>query len=182
LIKQYTDRTDEQLMCDYKQGETAAFDALYQRHKGGLYRYFTRQLDGQTALAHEMYQDVWMRVIQSRERYETTALFTTWLYHIAHNILIDFWRSQRPHDSIDEHEETLQSNTHTPDIMIEHHMTAMRLKQALVNLPRDQLNAFLLKEEGNFSLEDIASITGTTRETVKSRLRYAMDKLRSALS
>lgn len=167
-------------MCDYKSGEAAAFDALYWRHKGGLFRYCNRQLDGQAAIAHEIYQEVWMRVIQSRERYQVTALFSTWLYHIAHNILIDHWRSQRPHDSIDDHED-IPGDTPTPDHVIDQQLTTTRIKQALLKLPREQLNTFLLKEEGGFSLEDIASLTGTTRETVKSRLRYAMDKLRSSL-
>lgn len=181
MTQQYNNRTDEQLMCDYRQGDAVAFDTLYQRHKGSLYRYFTRHLDGQTAIAHEMYQDVWMRVIKSREQYEVAALFTTWLYQIAHNILVDHWRSQRSHESIEEHEDVLPGNTPMPEAIVENHFTAARLQQALHRLPRDQLNTFLLKEEGNFSLEEIASITGTTRETVKSRLRYAMDKLRSAL-
>lgn len=168
-------------MCDYKAGDAIAFDALYQRHKGGLYRFFTRQLDGQTALAHEMYQDVWMRVIQACAKYEATALFTTWLYQIAHNRLIDHWRSHKAQDDIADHQDNLASTTPTPDVMAENHQTATRLKQALATLPREQLNTLLLKEEGDFSLEAIAAITGTTRETVKSRLRYAMDKLRSAM-
>ena len=182
MTKQDPHRTDEQLMCDYQSGEAAAFDALYARHKGGLFRYCTRQLEGQAAIAHELYQDVWMRVIQSRERYQATALFSTWLYHIAHNILIDHWRSQRPHDDIEMHAEYLTSNQPTPDNLLDQQQAATQFQQALTQLPRDQLNTFLLKTEGQFSLEDIADITGTTRETVKSRLRYAMDKLRSTLT
>ena len=182
MIEKNPPRTDEQLMCAYQAGEAAAFDALYQRHKSGLFRYCNRQLDGQSAIASELYQEMWMRVIQSRERYQATAQFTTWLYHIAHNILIDHWRSVRPHDSIADHEESLQSDIPEPEVMIDRQVSAAQLKQALGNLPREQLNTFLLKEEGCFSLGQIASITGSTRETVKSRLRYAMDKLRSALT
>jgi RNA polymerase sigma-70 factor, ECF subfamily len=181
LTEQQQQRTDEQLMCAYQSGETAAFDALYKRHKGGLFRYCTRQLDGQSAIAHELYQEVWMRVIQSRERYQATAQFSTWLYHIAHNILIDHWRSQRPHDALDEYTEHLTSNEPGPEHVMAQQQSSASLQQALVKLPRDQLNTLLLKEEGQFSLEDIATITGTTRETVKSRLRYAMDKLHSSL-
>jgi RNA polymerase sigma-70 factor (ECF subfamily) len=83
---------DEDLMLAYAAGDAAAFDALYLRHKGGVYRYLVRQC-GSTATADELFQDVWMKVIRARTSYAATAKFTTWLYRIAGNRLIDHWRA-----------------------------------------------------------------------------------------
>src|SRR5258706_8729822 len=86
------DPGDEDLMMAYAAGDAAAFDALYQRHKGGVYRYLVRHC-GNAGTADELFQDVWMNVIRVRATYEPTAKFTTWLYRIAHNRLIDHWRA-----------------------------------------------------------------------------------------
>ena len=83
---------DEDLMLSYAAGDAAAFDALYARHKGGVYRYLVRQC-AHAGTADELFQDVWMNVIRVRTSYEPTAKFTTWLYRIAHNRLIDHWRT-----------------------------------------------------------------------------------------
>lgn len=86
---------DEQLMLQFRDGNQAAFATLYQRHKGSLYRYFLRQLGaGNGGRAEELYQDVWYRVIDKRENYAPTAKFTTWLYHIAHHLVIDEHRKR----------------------------------------------------------------------------------------
>ena len=69
--------TDEQLMLNYRKGEAAAFEVLYQRHKGTLYRYVLRQCD--ESYVDEIFQDIWMKLITARERYEVNAKFTTWL-------------------------------------------------------------------------------------------------------
>src|SRR4051812_29685655 len=84
---------DEQLMLDYAAGDAAAFDALYARHKGTLYR-FVRRSVMENAQADELFQDVWMRVIEARIRYSPQARFTTWLYAIAHNRIVDHWRAK----------------------------------------------------------------------------------------
>src|SRR5215470_20187126 len=84
--------SDEELMLAYAAGEGAAFDALYDRHKGGVYRYLLRQCR-QPAVAAELYQDVWMNLIRARASYAPTAKFTTWLYRLAHNRMIDHFRA-----------------------------------------------------------------------------------------
>ena len=99
---------DEELMNRYRDGDAHAFEVLYTRHKGPLYRYLLRQC-GAAALAEELFQDVWMKLIRARERYETRAKFTTYLYHLAHNRLIDHYRrakagvpiSYAPFDRVD---------------------------------------------------------------------------------
>src|SRR5581483_459483 len=85
--------SDQSLMLAYRAGDAAAFDVLYARHKGGVYRYLLRHCSN-AGTADELFQDVWMSVIRVRESYEPTAKFTTWLYRIAHNRVIDHWRAQ----------------------------------------------------------------------------------------
>ena len=86
------DARDEDLMLAYAAGDAAAFDALYARHKGGLYRYVLRQCT-HAGVAEELFQDVWMNVLRARASYVPSARFATWLYRIAHNRLIDHWRA-----------------------------------------------------------------------------------------
>ena len=88
--------TDEQLMKNYAKGTQSAFALLYERHKGPLYRYFQRQLSQTlTTRAEELFQEVWFKVIDNRQSYEVKAKFTTWLYRIAHNLLIDEYRKEQ---------------------------------------------------------------------------------------
>src|SRR4051812_44708757 len=86
------DPGDEDLMLRYCAGDAAAFETLYRRHRGAIYRYVLRQC-GNAASADELFQDVWLRVVNARIGYEATAKFTTWVYRIAHNRLMDFFRA-----------------------------------------------------------------------------------------
>jgi RNA polymerase sigma factor (sigma-70 family) len=134
--------------------------------------------------AEELYQDVWQKVIQARERYRPEAKFSTWLYQIAHNRLTDHWRAQqhRPHASEDAMERAEQTpDPQTPDRELSAFEQRRGLQLALEELPQDQREAVMLRLEQELSLEEIADITGVGRETVKSRLRYALDKLRNRL-
>jgi len=177
-----TPESDEDLMCRYRDGDSGAFERLYLKHKGGLFRYFLRQCSDR-AIAEELYQDVWMRVINSRDRYEVTAKFTTWVYRIAHNRLVDFYRqsSRQIQQSFDEEE---APDTHPDPTSLDPMHTAaisrdgQRLMAVVADLPPPQQEAFLLRQEGGLSLEEIAEATGVNRETAKSRLRYAMSKIR----
>jgi DNA-directed RNA polymerase specialized sigma24 family protein len=82
---------DAQLMARYAAGDIAAFEALYARYKGPLYRYFLRQC-GNATTASELFQGAWIRIIKTRERYEPTVRFTTYVYQIAHTCLVDHFR------------------------------------------------------------------------------------------
>ena len=84
---------DEQLMLAYREGDAGAFEELYRRHKGGLFRFVLRSVR-ERAVAEELYQEIWMRAIEARGRYEVQAKFSTWLYTIAHNRLVDHWRKR----------------------------------------------------------------------------------------
>jgi RNA polymerase sigma-70 factor, ECF subfamily len=154
-------RPDEELMLAYGAGDAAAFDALYARHKGAVLRYLRRQT-GNTALAEELFQDVWLKLIDARAGYEPRAKFTTWLFTIA------------PAADV-------PTDMPRPDQTAERRETAAQLLAAIDALPAAQREAFLLQQEGELSVEEIAAATGVNRETAKSRLRYAMTKLRATL-
>ena len=174
--------SDEDLMLRYAGGDAGAFDLLYRRHRGPLYRFLLRQL-GDPASAEELFQDVWMRVINARDRYEVRAKFSTWVYAIAHNRLMDFHRAASRAVLLDqEQSESALAEIAAPEIeaalQLDRKRAAVRLLAALAELPEAQREAFVLQQEGDLSLEEIAAVTGVSRETVKSRLRYAVAKLR----
>src|SRR5436190_9127762 len=85
--------TDEALMLAYAGGDAGAFERLYGRHKGPVFRYVLRSVKSRGE-AEELFQDVWMKVVEARARYVPRAKFTTWLYTIAHNRLVDHWRAR----------------------------------------------------------------------------------------
>lgn len=174
---------DARLMLAYAAGDVAAFEQLYARHRTRLYRFLLRQLrDG--ALADELFQDVWQRVIAARATWTPDAMFATWLYRIAHNRLKDHWRALQhrppaPHDS--ELRTARIPDDDTPERRLSEFEQRRELQLALDGLPGEQREVLLLRLEQELSLEQIGEITGVGRETVKSRLRYAMDKLRARL-
>lgn len=173
----------------YQRGDAKAFEILYARHKGGLYRYFLRQC-GVAATAEELYQDVWTNLIRTRERYEVRAKFTTYLYRLAHNRLVDHYRRQASgipisYDNGSADEPVIESVADVPQREPENELDARRqakrLRALIAGLPEAQREAFLLSEEGGLSLKEIAQTTGVNAETAKSRLRYAIAKLRAGL-
>jgi RNA polymerase sigma-70 factor (ECF subfamily) len=185
------DTQDEALMLAYAGGDAGAFDALYARHRGGLYRYVLRHVR-ERGIADELYQDVWMNVVRVRESYEPTAKFATWLYTLAHNRVVDHWRASGRATlvSIDDDrddapradvESLAGARTDEPETRAASSETGARIAAALAALPNEQRDAFLLQYEAGLSLAGIAAITGAGEETVKSRLRYASAKLRAAL-
>ena len=177
--------SDEELMLRYRDGEAGAFDALYRRHKGPVFRYLRRQT-GDAAAAEELFQDVWIRLINARHDYAVKARFTTWLYTIAHNRLLDHLRSRGRADltSFDDAFEVVLAFPAVdppPEHALERKELAGRLLAAIDALPAPQREAFLLQQEGGLTVEAIAQATGVERETAKSRLRYALAKLRDTL-
>lgn len=175
---------DAALMRAYAAGDMRAFEQLYARHKGPLYRYLVRQ-SRDRELANDLFQETWSRVVSSRGRYEARARFQTFLYTIAHNCFIDHCRRSavRPPANEDEGAEQLvpAPASERPEALAERGELRARYQRALESLPGDQRDAFLLYEESGLSLDEIGTITGVTMETAKSRLRYAVAKLREAL-
>jgi RNA polymerase sigma-70 factor (ECF subfamily) len=181
--------SDEDLMLAYAAGDAAAFDALYSRHKGGVYRYLLRQCR-QPGIADELFQDVWMNLIRARASYAPTAKFTTWLYRLAHNRMVDHFRASGHLTLVsaddEAHEDAVialpAARAADPAVRAENRELGERLRAALSALPPAQREAFLLQQEGALSLAEIAELTGVGVETVKSRLRYALAKLRVELA
>ena len=178
--------SDEELMLRYAKGDLDAFQQLYAHHRGGLYRYFLRQ--SHASVAEELFQDVWARVIQSRKRYRPKAAFKTWLYTLAHNRLVDHWRraGTRPVEqsaSDDDCPEMTTPDTNPgPPRLVDLRDCIEQLLQLVSGLPDVQRQTFLLRHEAGMSLAQIADAMSTGAETAKSRLRYAMDRLRAAIA
>jgi RNA polymerase sigma factor (sigma-70 family) len=179
---------DEALLARYARGEAAAFELLYRRHELRIWRYLARNV-GNRATADELMQEVWFAVARDCARYQPSARFTTWLFTIAHNRMIDAIRLNRRQTSLDalgyESQAVRQQLTADPSAgplaaAVEQDQ-AMALNQAMEALPQEQRAAFLLQVEGDLSVEEIATITQCSFETTKSRLRYARAKLRELL-
>jgi RNA polymerase sigma factor (sigma-70 family) len=182
--------SDEQLMSAYRDGDAGAFDALYRRHKGGVYRYMLRQCRD-AGVADELFQDVWVNLIRARESYTVQAKFTTYLYKLAHNRLIDHYRKhgQAVMVSFDDESEdapvvaeAVAAPRDEPEKHLDIKQQAAQLLALLGALPLPQREAFVMQYEGGMSVEEIADATGVTRETAKSRLRYALAKIRQGLA
>src|ERR1700722_14313817 len=180
------DLDDGELMLRYSRGDLRAFETLYQRHRGGLYRYLSRHTR-HSEVANDLFQEAWCKVIASRERYEPRTKFQTFLYRVTHHCFVDYRRPStvRAEASGDAQEDWQGSlpgpDDDRPDSRAEHAQTVARYKAALAELPPEQRDVFLLYEESGLSLEEIAVITAVGPETAKSRLRYAVSKLRHAL-
>lgn len=173
--------TDEALMAAYRDGDAAAFDVLYMRHKGPLFRYVLRGVRSRNrSVAEELYQEIWIRVVEARARYAPTARFATWLYTIAHNRLVDYWRRHELAEAPPPEEDLPAGPDADPARQAESRQTLERVAQALADLPHPQREAFLLHEEAGMTALEIAAATQSEPEAVKSRLRYAFAKLKGA--
>ena len=183
-------RTDETLMLAYRDGDGTAFEALYARHRTRLFRYLLHQC-GRREQADELFQEIWMSVIRARSGYEVSlsAKFTTWLFRIAHNRLVDHFRAsgrlaefEHETGNPDEIEHNIPAPFDAqPERLLERAERAGRLVAAVEALPAVQREAFLLAAEGGLSVAEIGNATGCGFETAKSRLRYAHARLRTLL-
>lgn len=187
-------RSDEQLMLDYGAGEAAAFARLFDRHERPVYRFLLRSLGGDAARADDLLQEVWLAVIRNATNYEPRARFTTWLYGIARSRLIDHWRGQRKDVSLDAANDPQADDPgeplvdriagargEEPEVRAMSRAQARAFVAAVERLPAAQREALLLHLEGELTLDEIAHLTGVGMETAKSRLRYALAKLREWL-
>ena len=189
------DATDEMLMVRYQRGERKAFVELVRRHNRPIYNFVLRQLRV-PSVAEDVTQDVFMRLVQNAAEFKHEARFLTWLYAIARNLCIDQLRklSHRRHPSLDQPSGD-QADAQllgdavadpNPRASAERNALSSEVRSSIVkavdSLPDDQREVFLLREVANLPFRDIAEITGAGENTVKSRMRYALDRLKDALS
>lgn len=183
------DTSDEALMLAYAQhGDVRAFDTLYERLSLPMWRFVWRSV-GDRAMADDIAQDTWFNVVRAAASYRPTARFKTWLFTLAHNRMVDHLRAKKPQVSLNADTKEGQALANTlaidsgfgPLQQVEHRQQAQALLDALAELPELQREAFLMQAEAGLSLAEIAEATGTHTETVKSRLRYARQKLRQSL-
>ncbi len=188
------DLSDEQLMARYQQGDARAFDTLLGRHYQSVFNFLVRNT-GNAATSEELLQDVFMRVIGSARKYEKRAKFTTWLFTIAKNIVIDHSRKQRfrRHKSLDA-PLSADDDRSLGDSVADEHPSGMadrrfadaeftaRLDAAMSRMNEDQRMVFVLREFQELSFQEIALVVETSENTAKSRMRYALEFLRTQLA
>lgn len=178
-------RSDEALMRDWQAGDPTSFPVLYSRFADRLFRFVLR-MAGSRAEAEEICQETWLAVIDGRARYRPSARFVTYLFSIAQRRSIDRLRRSGRRPSLDPDAAGTASEPDLspapPDRIAHNAQNVEALLAAVASLPALQREAFLMQAEGDMSLEEIAEATGSARETVKSRLRYAMRRLRVAMA
>lgn len=191
--RQTPDPPDETLMLRYQQGDRAAFAQLVRRHQASLYNFALRQVRT-PQVAEDVVQESFVRVVQKATDFKHEARFTTWIYTITRNLCTDHLRKSalRRHPSLDESrgEEgegpTLGEQTADPRASVEREATGTELKQRIASavdtLPDEQREVFLLREIANLPFKEIADVTGVPENTVKSRMRYALERLQEALA
>jgi RNA polymerase sigma-70 factor, ECF subfamily len=186
--------SDEQLMLAFKSGDARAFSTLVQRHRGAVYNFILRYV-GHRQRAEDVLQETWMKVVRSSSDYEPKARFTTWVFTIARNLCVDSARkeSYRQADSLDapmggddEGRELSQAvpdeGAQGPDRAAHNVRVRPFIMQAISALPPEQREVFLLREYQGIGFKEIAEVTGVNENTVKSRMRYALEGLRKRLA
>jgi RNA polymerase sigma-70 factor (ECF subfamily) len=188
-----TDPSDESLMIRFQSGDRAAFTVLVRRHQGPLFNFALRYLRS-SPVAEEVVQDAFVRVVQNAGEFKHEARFSTWLYTIARNLCIDQTRKRalRRHPSLDEPKKaeegdgpTLGEQTADGKASVERAVVSLEIRErvatAIDALPEEQREVFLMREVSNLPFKEIAGIVGVSENTVKSRMRYALERLQEAL-
>jgi RNA polymerase sigma-70 factor (ECF subfamily) len=196
-----SDATDEMLMIRYQRGDRQAFAELVGRHGRRVYNFVLRQL-GDSSSAEHITQQTFLRVVQSAAQFKNEARFATWLYGIVRNLCVDHdvQHQDRHHASLDDDDDDHEKATPEPmdrplselvadappSVRVERSAVSSQvgasIVRALEDLPDEQREVFLMREIANLPFDDIAAITECPTATVKSRMRYALNRLRDALS
>jgi len=186
------DDSDESLMLRYRDGDVRAFELLVTRHRKALFNFILRFVRD-TAQAEDVTQETFLRLVKGADAYERQAKFTTWLYTIARNLCVDASRrgKHRKAASLDAPLsdddgaasllDLLPDGTAGVDRQAQSRELGLRLRQAIEALPDEQREIFLLREVADLQFNEIAKVIGCPENTVKSRMRYALEKLREAL-
>ena len=185
--------SDEALMRRFQQGDGEAFRVLLERHRRGVYNFVLRHV-GDRSVAEDLLQDCFLRVVQGASSFKVESKFTTWLYTIARNLCVDHGRKMkfRRHRSLDQPMGSDDDNASLLDRIADERSQTdraaigselqARLARAIETLREDQREVFLMRQYSNLPFKEIAQIVGVPENTVKSRMRYALEHLRRALS
>jgi RNA polymerase sigma-70 factor (ECF subfamily) len=196
---------DETLMESYAGGDAGAFEELLERHRRPLFGYLCRML-GSRELAEDTFQEIFIRVMNSRVTYKKTAKFATWLYRIAHNSCVDALRREnyrkteslfQPADPQTDPlagsragaanggemliQDAVASSDPGPDEQLARKQLSETLKKCITRLNPDQREVFVLRQYQNLPFQEIGRVVGASESAVKSRMRYALNNLRSML-
>jgi RNA polymerase sigma-70 factor, ECF subfamily len=186
------DDSDEGLMLAYRDGDVRAFEVLVTRHRKPIYNFILRFVRD-AAQAEDVMQETFLRVIKGAEAYQRQAKFTTWLYTIARNLCVDASRrgKHRKAASLDAPVggdedgaaliDMVSDGKHGADRHAIDGELRVRMQKAIASLPDEQREIFLLREMADLQFNEIARVVGCPENTVKSRMRYALEKLREAL-
>lgn len=173
---------DERLMLRFQGGDVRAFEELVRRHRTPVFSFLLR-LVGDRGRAEDLCQETFLRVVRSAEGWERRATFRTWLYAVARNQAADDARRQafRRTEPLEDPPAAAESAELPPDRQAEGALLRPKLEAALASLPAEQREVFLLREHAGLRFHEIAAVTGVPENTVKSRMRYALEALRAKL-
>jgi RNA polymerase sigma-70 factor (ECF subfamily) len=189
------EEADEALMFRYQGGDVRAFEVLLTRHRRGVYNFIYRYVNSRDR-AEDLMQETFLRVIKGARGYQKQAKFTTWLYTIARNLCVDHSRRQkhRKAASLDQplgrgeegKDRTMLDRVPGKEMQSDRKVINQQLhasmQQAIAGLPDQQREVFLMREFLDMPFKDIAKVVGVPENTVKSRMRYALEKLRQELA
>jgi RNA polymerase sigma-70 factor (ECF subfamily) len=178
------DESDEKLMRRFQGGDARAFETLVRRHRTPLFSFLLR-LTGDRGRAEDLCQDALLKAVRASAEWEPRARVQTWLYAIARNLAVDEARRQafRRADPLDEGPAAAAaSDDPAPDRAADAALLRPKLEAALAALPEEQREVFLLREYAGLRFHEIAEVTATPENTVKSRMRYALEGLRERLA
>ena len=186
-----TDPPDEVLLAAYRKGDSGAFETLLGRYRGPIFNFLLRSARDR-GRAEELYQDVWMKVIERCDEFRGDAKFSTWLYSIARNLSIDHQRKMkfRGHASLDAPEprsgqpagDRVPNPGPSTEQLASGALMKERIARAVEGLPEEQREVFLLRQLQGLAFREISEVVGVPANTVKSRMRYALERLRHTLS
>ena len=190
------EEADEALMFRYQKGEVRAFEILLTRHRRAIYNFILRSVNSRDR-AEDLMQETFLRVIKGAAGYQKQAKFTTWLFTIARNLCVDHSRRQkhRKAASLDQPLgssadggrdrtmlDTVEGREMRSDRQVINQQLNERMQRAIATLPDDQREVFLMRELQNMPFKEIGEVVGVPENTVKSRMRYALEKLRLELA
>lgn len=193
LFKRKSAVTDEVAMSEYQNGDTGSFEILLARYNRRIFTFLLRMVYGNTTVAEDLFQEVFIKVIENRHSFDSTRTFRTWIYGIARNHVIDHMRKEglRRHTSLDQNSvddrsnvtrlELVKSKVPDQEQLLYDRQTRDKLFEKLSYINDAYKEVFILREIEGLKFDEIAGITQTNVNTVKSRHRYAFRELREQL-